>query len=188
MIANALKHSILLALVRHFHSRLFFSLFDYSIDGTCDCAIPLWFWSQTARQCLPCESQGYVLLNFSSQWICTRLINSSLMSFSTSQSACSSLGWSLISPIVASDIAAIAQRYPTYRLWIDMQTSLGNSGYSNILFPSNQSNWTMFISQSLTADYWTYIYALQIIGSYDRTMLFEGNTDVDAGHALCALY
>jgi len=69
-----------------------------------------------------------------------------------------------------------------------MQTSIGSSNYVNSLFPTNTSNWDSFISTSLASDYSTYSYALQIIGWYDQTMLFEGNTNLDTGHALCAFY
>jgi hypothetical protein len=110
------------------------------------------------------------------------------MTYSASQTACTTLGWSLISPIFASDISVIAQAYPSYRLWVNIQTSLGSSIYINNLFPTNQSNWTSYVSSSLTADYSMYTYALQIIPSYDTTMLFEGNIMLDTGHALCALY
>jgi hypothetical protein len=158
------------------------------LGGTCDCAVPLWFWSMTSSKCLPCESQGYILIAYLSQWVCTRLISSSLMTYSASQTACTTLGWSLISPIFASDISVIAQAYPSYRLWVNIQTSLGSSIYINNLFPTNQSNWTSYVSSSLTADYSMYTYALQIIPSYDTTMLFEGNIMLDTGHALCALY
>ena len=158
------------------------------LDGVCDCNIPLWFWSMTSNQCLPCESQGYILIHYSSQWVCTQLINSSLMTYTASQSACIAIGWSLISPIFSSDITVIAQAYPTYRLWVNMQTSLGSSIYMNNIFPNNQSNWNTYVLNSLTAVYSTYIYALQIVSTYDKTMLFEGNTNFDRGHTLCALY
>jgi hypothetical protein len=110
------------------------------------------------------------------------------MTYSTSLSACASLGWSLISPIFASDVSVIAQAYPTYRLWVNIGTSLGSSIYINNIFPTNQSNWTAYVSSSLTADYASYTYALQIIPSYDKTMLFEGNTNITTGQALCAFY
>lgn len=158
------------------------------IDGACDCAAPLWFWSTTAGKCLPCESQGYILIRYSSQWICTQLISSSLLTYSASKSACTTLGWSLISPIFATDISTIAQAYPTYRLWMNMETSIGSSTYINNIFPTNQSNWNTYVTSSLTADYSLYTYALQIIPSYDKTMFFEGNTIFDTGHALCVLY
>ena len=158
------------------------------IDGTCDCTVPLWFWSWSSNKCLPCESQGHILIHYSSQYVCTQLISSSVMTYTASQSACTALGWSLISPIFASDISVIAKAYPTYRLWINMQTTLGSSIYTNNLYPTNQSNWNTYISRSLSSVYSTYTYALQIVSSYDKTMLFEGNINYDKGHALCALY
>ena len=158
------------------------------LGGTCNCALPLWFWSWTSNKCLPCESQGYKLVRYTSQWVCTQLISSSLMTYTASQSACSTVGWSLISPIFATDISAIAQIYPTYRLWVNMQTALGSSIYINNIFPNNQSSWNTYVLKSLTAVYSTYIYALQIIPSYNKTMFFEGNTNLDTGHTLCALY
>ena len=157
-------------------------------DNICDCDVPLWYWSETAGQCIPCESQGYILIRYSSQWVCTRLISSSLTTYTASLSACTSLGWSLISPIFASDVSVIAQAYPTYRLWVNIGTSLGSSIYINNIFPTNQSNWTAYVSNSLTADYTSYTYALQIIPSYDKTMLFEGNTIITTGQTLCAFY
>ncbi|CAF1052540.1 unnamed protein product [Rotaria sordida] len=158
------------------------------IGGICDCDIPLWYWSWTSNKCIACESLGYILIRYSSQWVCTQLISSSLMTYTASKSACTALGWSLISPIFASDISVIAKAYPTYRVWINMETSLGSSIYTNNIFPNNQSNWNTSVSRSLTAVYSTYTYALQIIPSYDKTMLFEGNTNLDMGHALCAIY
>ncbi|CAF0764399.1 unnamed protein product [Adineta ricciae] len=158
------------------------------INGACACKIPLWFWSSTSNECLPCESAGYILIQYSSQWVCTRLMNSSLMTYSASQMACIGIGWQLISPIFASDVTVIAQIYSTYRLWVNIQTSLGNSTYVNNVFPNNQSNWNTYISYSLASVYATYVYALQIVSTYDKTMLFEGNTAFDKGHALCALY
>ncbi|CAF1140747.1 unnamed protein product [Adineta steineri] len=158
------------------------------ISGICDCNVPLWFWSQTSNKCLPCESEGYILIQYSSQWVCTQLISSSLMTYTASQSTCTAIGWSLISPIFASDIVVIAQTYSTYRLWVNIQTSIGSSSYTNNIFPYNQSNWTAYVSKSLTAVYSTYIYALQIIPTYDPTKLFEGNTNFDTGQTLCALY
>ncbi len=150
--------------------------------------MPLWFWSETASQCLPCESQGYILIRYSSQWVCTRLISSSFMTYNASLLACTNLGWSLISPIFASDISVIAQAYPTYRLWVNIGTSLGSSIYINNIFPNNQSNWNTYVLSSLTAVYTSYTYALQIISSYNQTMLFEGNTNISTGQALCAFY
>ncbi|CAF1678468.1 unnamed protein product [Rotaria magnacalcarata] len=158
------------------------------IGGICNCNLPLWYWSPTSSKCLPCESQGHILIQYSSQWVCTRLISSSLITYTASKVACTGVGWSLISPIFASDISAIAQIYPTYRLWIDMETSLGSSNYTNNIFPNNQSNWNNYISRSLAAVYSTYTYALQIVPSYDKAMVFEGNTNLDVGQALCAFY
>jgi len=94
----------------------------------------------------------------------------------------------LISPIFAANISIIAQVYPTYRLWVNIETSIGSSIYINNIFPTNQSNWNTYVTRSLTADYSMYIYVLQIVFSYDKTMLFKGNTYLDTGHALCALY
>jgi hypothetical protein len=65
---------------------------------------------------------------------------------------------------------------------------VGSSIYKNNIFPNNQSNCNTYVTSSLTADYSAYIYALQIIASYNKTMLFEGNVNVDTGHALRALY
>jgi hypothetical protein len=81
------------------------------------------------------------------------------MTYAASQSACTALGWSLISPVFASDISVIAQAYP---LWVNIQTTLGSSIYTNNLFPTNQSNWNTYVTNSSTAVYSTYIYALQI--------------------------
>lgn len=159
-----------------------------SLGGRCDCSTPLWFWSWTSSRCLPCESQGYTLIRYQSQWVCTRLISSTLMTYAASQSACNSLGWSLISPIVGADIPIIAQAYPTYRLWMNMQTSLGSSIYINNLFPTNQSNWNSYVTISLAPKYSAFLYALQLVSSYSSSTLFEGNTNVDTGHALCAFY
>ncbi|UJR32173.1 hypothetical protein I4U23_019639 [Adineta vaga] len=158
------------------------------INGTCTCQMPLWFWSQTANKCLPCESQGYILIQYSSQWVCTQLISSALTTYSASQTACNGIGWLLISPIFASDIIIIAQAYPTYRLWVSIETSLGSSIYVNNIFPNNQSNWNTYVSRSLATVYTSYVYALQIVSTYDKTMLFEGNTNLDRGQVLCALY
>jgi hypothetical protein len=163
-------------------------MIDFFVDGQCDCSLPLWFWSYTSNKCLPCESQGYKLIHYTSQWVCTRLISSSFITYTASQSACSALGWSLISPIFASDISVIAQIYPTYRLWVNIQTSIGSTIYVNNIFPNNQSSWNSYVLNSLTSSYSSYIYALQIVPSYNKTMLFEGNTNLDMGQALCALY
>lgn len=188
VIANVHKVHIFLVSVSIINERIRSHRLPMILDGTCDCVRPLWFWSYTANQCLPCESQGYILIRYSSQWVCTRLINSSLLSYSASQSACTNLGWSLISPIVASDIPVIARTYSTYRLWINIQTSLSNSTYINNLFPNNQSNWNTYVLSPSIADYFSYIYALQIISSYNQTMLFEGNININTGQALCILY
>jgi len=109
------------------------------------------------------------------------------MAYSASKSTCTTLGWSLISPIFASDISVIAQAYPTYCLWANIEISVSSSIYRNNIFLNNQSNWNTFVTSSLTADYSAYMYALQIIASYNK-MLFERNINVDIGHPLCALY
>jgi len=62
------------------------------IGGACDCAVPLWFWSTTADKCFPCEAQGYILIRYSFQSICTRLISSSLPTYSANKSTCTTLG------------------------------------------------------------------------------------------------
>ena len=110
------------------------------------------------------------------------------MSYANSKSACTTVSWSLISPIMAADISVIAQFYPTYRIWVYMETTLGSSNYTNIVFPSNQSNWNTFVSTGTSSSYATQVYALQIIPPYSSTLLFEGNTNYDMGHALCMLY
>lgn len=158
------------------------------LAGFCNCLTPFTFWSTIQDQCAPCESQGYTLIYYHSGPICTRFINDSLMSYTMSLTTCSSVGWYLISPVTAADLTSISQNYPTYRLWVNIQTSLNSTVYSNNIFPTNQSNWNSYVITSTTSSYNTYTYALQLIPPYNSSFMFEGNIALDTGHALCMLY
>ncbi|CAF1202226.1 unnamed protein product [Didymodactylos carnosus] len=159
------------------------------IAGLCGCQLPLYYWSSlTYSRCTPCEIvTGYVLIQFQSQYVCTRMMTpNTLSTFSTSQQLCLTNGWLLISPIVQADIAKISATYPPYRMWMNIQYNASGSGYLNNLFPT-LPNWNSAIVNS-TPQYSSSVYALQLIPTYDTNFLFESNMNVDYAYTLCAIY